>query len=235
MLVTHLEHTNAMPLLLALKQLDEKSFNSAVASLERFVFRYKTIGKTHIGRMTDLYLKHAKAIRASSNYAVKALKTDLRTLVMDAVPDQVFEANLRALRFQSRGGNAPIRYLLITLEDHLKWFEKCAQGEPKCIDKTRVFDLPGTTLEHVYPKSASAAETKADLEEVKNTLGNLTVLGPGENDKLANKSFADKQKVLATSSMRLNTDIAKETAWTKAVVEERTDLLVKMALVVFTP
>ncbi|MCC6207364.1 MAG: HNH endonuclease [Gammaproteobacteria bacterium] len=85
--------------------------------------------------------------------------------------------------------NAPLRYLLITIEDHTKWVEKGAQGEPKCIDKTRVFDLPGTTLEHVYPRSASAAERKADLEEVKQSLGNLTILGTGENDKLANKSF----------------------------------------------
>lgn len=235
MLVTHLEHTNAMPLLLSLKELDEKSFNSAVAALERFVFRYKTIGNVHIGPMTKLYLKHAHAIRASSKAAVKHLKTELRTLVMDAVPDSVFEAKLRALQYQSRGGNAPIRYLLITLEDHLKWFEKGAQGEPKCHDKTRVFDLPGTTLEHVYPKSAGAAEEKADLEQVKHALGNLTVLGPGENDKLANKSFAEKRTVLATSSMRLNTDIAKETAWTKAIIEARTGQLVKMALKVFTP
>jgi hypothetical protein len=235
MLVTHLEHTNAMPLLLSLKELDEKSFSSAVAALERFVFRYKTIGNVHIGPMTKLYLKHATAIRASAKAAVKNLKTELRTLVMNAVPDSVFEPKLRALQYQPRGGNAPIRYLLITLEDHLKWFEKGAQGEPKCVDKTRVFDLPGTTLEHVYPRSASAAEKKADLEEVKHALGNLTALGPGENDKLANKSFAEKQKVLATSSMRLNTDIAKKAAWTKAVVEARTDELVKMALKVFTP
>ncbi len=235
MLVTHLEHTNAMPLLLSLKALDEKSFNDAVSALERFVFRYKIIGNVHIGQMTKLYLKHATAIRKSDKCAVKNLKTALRTLVMDAVPDSVFEARLRALQYQSRGGNAPIRYLLITLEDYLKWFEKGAQGEPKCVDKTRVFDLPGTTLEHVYPKSAGAVEKNADLEEVKQTLGNLTILGPGENDKLANKSFAQKQVVLATSSMRLNTDIAKETTWTKAVVEARTEQLVKMALKVFVP
>lgn len=235
MLVTHLEHTNAMPLLLSLKELDEKSFNTAIVALERFVFRYKTIGNVHIGRMTNLYLKHAKAIRASAKSAVKNLRVDLRTLAMDAVPDSVFEARLRALQYQSRGGNTPIRYLLITLEDHTKWVEKGAQGEPKCLDKTRVFDLPGTTLEHVHSKSASEADRNADLEEVKHTLGNLTILGPGENDKLANKSFAEKKKVLATSSMRLNTDIAKQSEWTKAIVEARTERLVNMALKVFTP
>lgn len=235
MLVTHLEHTNAMPLLLSLKELNEKSFNDAVSSLERFVFRYKTVGNVHIGQMTKLYLKHATAIRKSAKNAVKNLKTDLRTLVMDAVPNNVFEARLRALQYQSRGGNAPIRYLLITLEDYMKWFDNGAQGEPKCVDKTRVFDLPGTTLEHVYPRSAGAAEKCADLEEAKQTLGNLTILGPGENDKLANKSFAQKRVVLATSSMKLNTDIAKETAWTKPVVEARTEQLVKVALKVFVP
>lgn len=235
MLVTHLEHTNAMPLLLALTQLDEKAFNSAVASLERFVFRYKTIGNVHIGKMTKLYLKHATGIRASAKGAVKNLKRELRTLVMDEVPDDVFKAKLAALQYQPRGGNASIRYFLITLEDHLKWFENGAQGEPKCVDKTRVFDLSGTTLEHIYPLSSSAGGKDADLEEVKQTLGNLTILGPGENDKLANKPFAEKRTLLAASSMRLNTDIAKNMTWTKVLVEARTNRLVEMALKVFIP
>ena len=235
MLVTHLEHTNAMPLLLSLKELDEKLFNSAAAALERFVFRYKTIGNVHIGRMTKLYLKNAIAIRASSKAVIKNLRTELRELVMDAVPDSVFEAKLRALQYQARGGNAPIRYLLITLEDHLKWFEKGAQGDPKCIDKMRVFDLPGTTLEHIYPKSADATSKEAALEEVKHTLGNLTVLGPGENDKMANRPFADKRAQLAKSGLQLNTEIAKETTWSKAIVEARTERLVKMALKIFVP
>jgi len=70
---------------------------------------------------------------------------------------------------------------------------------------------------------------------VKHALGNLTVLGPGENDKLANKPFLEKRKLLSASSMRLNTDIAKETDWTKTAVEDRTERLVKMALKVFMP
>lgn len=82
MLVVHLKHTNAMPLLLSLRLLDAKHFAEAVAAIERFVFGYKTIGNSHIGQMTELYLKHAKAIRGSKkSSAVTALRTDLRTLV----------------------------------------------------------------------------------------------------------------------------------------------------------
>ena len=54
MLVTHLKHTNAMPLLLSLQSLDAKKFAEAVAAIERFVFRFKTIGNAHIAPMTEL-------------------------------------------------------------------------------------------------------------------------------------------------------------------------------------
>lgn len=235
MLVLHLEHTNAMPLLLSLLTLDEDAFSTAVAAIERFVFRYKTVGNVHIGKMTAMYLKHAKQIRTVPKYSVKTLKSDLKQLALEAVPDAVFEAKLRELHYAPRGGNGSIRYLLITLEDHLKWFNKGAQGEPKCLDKMRVFDLTGTTLEHVYPVSAAVKDKDAALEKVKHTLGNLTVLTADENDKLANKAVGDKQSALATSSLHLNRSIATAGEWTKDRVEERTNQLVAMALKVFVP
>ena len=74
MLVTHLKHTNAMPLLLSLQLLDSKEVAKAVSSIERFVFRYKTIGNRHIGPMTELYLKHAKKIREATNYSIRGLE-----------------------------------------------------------------------------------------------------------------------------------------------------------------
>ena len=235
MLVLHLEHTNAMPLLLSLLTLDENEFSTAVSALERFVFRYKTIGNVHIGKMTALYLKHAKQIRTVPKYSVKSLKAELKQLALDSVPDAVFEAKLRELQYAPRGGNGNIRYLLITLEDHLKWFNKGAQGEPKCLDKMRVFDLTGTTLEHVYPVSAAAKDKDSALEKVKHALGNLTVLTGDENDKLANKSVAEKQVALVNSSLHLNRSIGTAGKWTKDRAEERTSQLVAMALKVFVP
>ena len=236
MLVVHLKHTNAMPLLLSLRLLESKKFADAVASLERFVFRYKTIGNAHISPMTELYLRHAKRIReAPATYSVKTLRTELAALAAKVVSDQVFEANLRDIRYSPRGGNGHIRYLLITLEDYHKWHEQGAQGAPKCKDKTRVFDFSNTTLEHIYPQSVEAKLQDAALEKVKHTIGNLTIFGPDDNDKIGNKPFADKKPVLEKSSLQLTRDVGNNDKWTTELANKRTDALVKMALKVFTP
>lgn len=235
MLVTHLKHTNAMPLLLSLRLLDAKKFAEAVASIERFVFRYKTIGNVHIGRMTELYLRHAKKIRETTKYSIKSLRSDLASLVEKAVPDSVFEAKLHELKYSPRGGNGHIRYFLITLEDYAKWYLEGANGVPKCKDKTRVFDFSNTTLEHVYPRSAEGKEKNSALELVKDTIGNLTIFGPNDNNKLANKGFVAKKPVLAKSDLKMNRDIAENDGWTADDVRARANELVKMALKVFIP
>jgi hypothetical protein len=236
MLVVHLKHTNAMPLLLSLRLLDSKQFAEAVSAIERFVFRYKTIGNQHIGQMTELYLKHAKTIRDSKkSSAITALRTDLRNLVFKVVPDSIFQTNLKEVRYSGRSGNGHIRYMLITLEDYAAWYDQGAQGIPKCKDKTRVFDFSNTTLEHVYPRSADGKNKDAALEPVKHDLGNLTIFGPGDNDKMANKPFGEKKAMLAASNIKLNRDIAAHNTWSAKEVTDRTDKLVGMALKVFVP
>jgi hypothetical protein len=236
MLVVDLKHTNAMPLLLALRVLDAKKFAEAVSAIERFVYRYKTVGNAHISAMTELYLRHAKEIRVKkAGYSIGALRNELRALVQKVVPDSVFETNLREQRYSPRAGNGHIRYLLITLEDYAAWYEEGAQGMPKCKDKTRVFDSSNTTLEHLYPQSAESKDKDLALEEVKHDLGNLTIFGPGDNDKLANKPFADKKKALESSSLKLNREIGKLSSWTRKDVAARTEMLSKMAVRVFVP
>ena len=224
-----------MPLLLALQLLEPRKFAATVASIERFVFRYKTIGNVHIGKMTKLYLSHAKKIRETKDYSTKDLRADLTSLVEKAVPDSVFKANLSEMKYLRRGGNGHIRYFLMALEDYTKWYSDGANGVPRCKDKTRVFDVWNTTLEHVYPSSAEEQEKDQMLEAVKDTIGNLTICGPGENNNLANKGFAEKRSIFANSGLQLNRNIAERNDWTATDVEKRADLLLEMALKVFVP
>lgn len=236
MLVAHLKHTNAMPLLLSLRLLGAEKLATAVASIERFVFRYKTVGNAHISPMTELYLRHAKRIReGADSYKISALRTDLSDLLDRTVPTSLFDANLRQIKYNPRGGNGHIRYLLITLEDYLAWYEKGANGMPKCRDKTRLFDFSNTTLEHVYPRNAKGADKNPALETVKDRLGNLMIFGPGDNESLGNKVFAEKRNALRDSSIRLNRIAGEKPEWRKKDVNARTDDLVKMALKVFVP
>jgi len=236
LLVGHLKHTNAMPLLMALQLLEPKRFAEAVASLERFVFRYKTIGNAHISPATKLYHEHAVLIRKDPGaYKVGALRAALKGLIEKYASGKRFAAAISELTYSPRGGNGHIRYLLIAIEDYLQWYEEGAKGTPVCKDKTRVLDIANTTLEHIYPQKLDAKDRIAELEPVKHALGNLTILGPGENDAAANKSFADKRKAFEESNLRINRQVAKNKTWTKADVDKRTGLLAEIAERIFLP
>ncbi len=235
MLVTHLKHTNAMPLMLSLMTLGPTKFAEAVACIERFIFRYKTIVNAHITPMTRVYLKHAKAIRDPGKYFIKYLRTDLSELIDRFAPDSIFETAIRQIKFSPRQGNTHIRYFLITIEDYSKWVESGAAGVPKCKDKTRVFDFNTTTIEHVYPRQPSEDDKNDDLESVKHVLGNLTILSPEENEDLKNKPPEKKLEAFAHSSVKLNREIAENDEWTKTIVEQRTNHLAGKALKIFVP
>ncbi|MEH0198711.1 DUF262 domain-containing HNH endonuclease family protein [Caulobacter sp. CCNWLY153] len=236
MLVTHLKHTNAMPLLLSLQLLGPRNFATAVASLERFVFRYKTIGNGHATPMTELYVRHAKQIRGNpAAYKISNLKNDLNELLDKHVPEVVFRTNLAQTSYSPRTGNGHVRYLLIAIEDHIDWLKGQAAGTPKCKDKAVVFDFANTTLEHIYPRSAKPADKVAALEPHKDSLGNLTIFGPEENDKLANKSYKDKRSVLKKSKLRINRDISDSPTWGPKQVKDRTAAIIDMAVKLFIP
>lgn len=232
-LVNQLGHTNAMPLLLSLQTLDAKKFADAIAIIERFVFRYKTIGNAHISPATTLYLKHALKIRQTKKLPIKALRDDMNELIEKYVPDSVFGPAIQELRFSPKSGNSHIRYFLLALEDYLPWYHSGAQGAPKCKDKSRIFDISSTTIEHVYPQNA-AEEDKVDaLESKKQEIGNLSIAAPSENDKLGNKPFGKKRKAFQNSGLKLNRDIGENDSWTEQIVSDRATKFSEAALKIF--
>lgn len=236
LLVGHLKHTNVMPLLMALRLLEPKRFGEAVASLERFVFRYRTIGNAHIGPATKLYHEQALIIRKDPGaYKIANLRKSLTELTEKYASGKRFSTAVSELAYSPRGGNGHIRYLLIAIEDYLQWYEEGAQGTPACKDKTRILDIANTTLEHIYPQKLEAKDRDDDLELVKHTLGNLTILGPGENDAAGNKGYIDKLKAFQESNLRINRRLAESQTWTKTEVDKRTALMAQIAEKIFMP
>ena len=234
-LVEHLKHTNAMPLLLSLATLDPSGFAEAVACIERFVFRYKTIMTAHVSPMTKVYLKHAKFIRGSGKYSIRSLRSDLASLIRKFASDSVFEAAIREIEFSPKRSNASIRYFFTAMEDYGRWCDSGAQGVPKCRDKARVFDIGRITIDHIYPQNVLAGDKDSDLESVKHTLGNLTILDNEANRTLGNASTEKKLSVFAKSNLKLNRDIAENEEWTKTSVLQRTEALAAIALKIFVP
>ncbi len=232
LLVVELKHTNCMPLLIAALALDHKKFSEIVQLLERFVFRYKIIVGAHIGAATNVYHEQALLIRKSpATYKVSSLQSAMRTLLDTSAGDAIFGSRLSDQEYSLNASNKSMRYLLMTLEHYRHWYVAGARGKPRCQDKSRVFDFANTSIEHVYPQNASQKD--AALEPLINNLGNLTFMSPAENDGMGNKGFALKKPLFATSSVFLNHDIAKASAWNAAAIDLRRDTLIKMAQKVF--
>ncbi len=235
LLIVDLKHTHSMPFILAACKLDHQKFSQLVHLVERFFFRYKVICNAHIGPLTKIYLEEAQLIRANpSNYNVSSFANKVRTLQNSKARDNLFRSELpRELVYSKNKSNKVLKYFLMTAEHYYRWYLDGHNGNPTCMDPTRLFDYANTTIEHIYPQNASGTGVDAALEPVKHTLGNLSFLGPGDNNLVGNDDFATKQPTLEQSSVLMNNKIAEKTTWDLATVNARTTELIDLALNVF--
>ncbi len=96
-----------------------------------------------------------------------------------------------------------------------------------------------TTIEHILPKSPEhhskpAWASKFDsvnCDRFAHCLGNLTVLGKGEDRSKAqhNESFSAKKKIYEKSTHKLTRDINKYKDWTPQTIKSRQSKLIKIA------
>ncbi len=234
LLLVELDHSLSIPLFLAASRLTHTKFSEVVQTVERAFFRYKLICNQHAASLKAIYLQEALAIRTNpATYNVDQLKAKLVALVDAKAGDAVFQSGLAALQYQEAGGNKPLKYFLMTIEYYYQWYKSGAAGIPMCTDKSRVYDFTGTSIEHIYPQSAAPPD--ANLEPVKNTLGNLTIMDPEQNSTGGNDDFATKKPIYAASSVVLTQEIGAKAAWTTAEVLDHQQLLINVALKVFRP
>jgi len=234
LLVIHLKQVDCLPLLIAANQLTPRKFSDIVQALERFCFRYSVMVDGPPLEAIAIYNRHAIDIRrAPDDYQSGGLLHDLGELVERVAPDEVFRQRLNALHYPRSESRKPLKYFLMTLEHHVRWFDDGAQGRPACRDRTRVLDFENSTIEHIYPEHAG--EPDASLDPYLDNLGNLTILSPEENDAAGAKNFEAKKAYLAQSHSTLNRQIAEEAAWNVDAVLRRQERLVTMGLRVFRP
>ena len=242
LLLKELDHTLSIPLLLAASKLNHRSFSEIVHVLERAFFRYKIICNQHAGSLQKIYREEAIAIRQNpSSYNTATLKQKLQNLIDSKASDKIFKSNLETLQYKESGAgsNKPLKYLLITIEYYYQWYKQGAVGNPVCIDKSRIYDFAGTSIEHIYPRNARAGSTvyNPNLEHLKNTLGNLTILDPAQNSSGGDDDFSTKRiNVYQKSSVEVTKEeVGKKTAWTLQEIEVHKELLIDIALKVFRP
>lgn len=97
-----------------------------------------------------------------------------------------------------------------------------------------VYDFSNTTIEHIYPRNPTSIAANPQLDEVVNCIGNLTFLGPHDNNIAGNEDFESKKAVFRASPVLLNQEIGQEAEWNRATADNRQERLKDIALVVFT-
>ena len=234
LLISHLQQHDCLPLLIAASLLPPQHFSEIVQALERFCFRYSVIVQAPPLEAIAIYNSHAVNIRrAPEDYRPRTLIRDLSELVGQRAPDDVFRDRLKELHYPRSESRKPLKYFLITLEHFALWFDAGAQGCPNCRDRTRVIDFENSTIEHIYAEHAR--EPDPQLEPYLDSLGNLAILGPEDNDAAGDKSFAEKKHYFAQSHSLLNRQIAEEAMWNVDTVLKRQARLVNMGMSVFRP
>ncbi|WP_173100590.1 DUF262 domain-containing protein [Actinomadura verrucosospora] len=239
-LVIALEHTLAMPLLLAAARcVDAKRFADLVYMLEIFAFRYKNVCNGHATAPGKLYYAVARATREKTEEGNAVnwshLRSKLQELINKSASDEQFKASLQSrLRYDFGGAQRRnIRELLTILEEHGAWLNKGGHGNPKP-DMMMVFDLNEVTIEHIYPQKPSSADFASDLHEVRHRIGNLTFFSPKDNSDAGNKSFVIKRdNYYCHSRVRMTNDLASLEQWTMAEYEKRMSNILKDACRVF--
>lgn len=235
-LLVELGHDLSIPLFLAAAKLDHRLFSEIVQIVERTFFRYKIICNQHATPLKSIYYQESLAIRQNPNsYTISNLKTKLQNLISAKAIDSTFTNALNMLEYKESGGNKPLKYFLMTVEYYYQWYKNGATGTPVCVDKSRVYDFAGTSIEHVYPRNADSSVLDSSLEPLKNTLGNLTIMDPAQNTLGRNDPFTIKAPLYKQSSVLLTQEIGAKTRWTQSEIENQKQLLIDAALKIFLP
>lgn len=235
-LIVHLDHTNVIPLLLSLSHLDEREFFAAVVMLEKFVFRYKTVGQKHAGKMQEIYYRMSKLVRTDrSNYSLQELQSSLKSLCRANVNDDVFKGLVNDLRYK-KGKRVSVLKVFFTMLE-LYWdYENnklLSESEIRDLPKSGVIDFNEISIEHIF--SQSTAKSTIDLNARQHQIGNLTILDIKKNRKASNKSFEEKMKIYDQSSFEVTKEVLRYSSWNKESIEKRQKILVDRSSEVFNP
>lgn len=121
-----------------------------------------------------------------------------------------------------------IQYLLYQYEKNLR--NNGSKSNLSQIPPFSQWKSEGLTIEHIYPQNPE--QPIEDLEEVKDSLGNLALLGPEDNTSAGNREFSWKQKnVYSNSVMQMFEELpSSEGEWDSEVVRGRARDIVEFAL-----
>lgn len=234
-LVNILRHEAAHPLLLSAVYLGERKFCEVVHLIEKFAFRYITICGAHPSPIYAPYNEEALRMRSEGPaYSVASLQARLATLINARAADVNFIELLHAkLQYSDNSSNNRIiRHFLSTIESYKRSYDR--NDAKLTANEMIVFDVSLTTIEHIYNRNTQVSLQNTELEPIKNSLVNLTLMAANDNSILGSPPFVDKRPEYLQSQVGITRDLASYADWTLVETQSRAVQLNNLALKVFS-
>ena len=229
-LLGELDQLWLLPTIIASQSLDRLDHSRLLLDVCLFAFRYKVVCEGPIGPFDSRMRGTIEQLNSGDRFRFGNFEEDLRDLIADHASQETFERGLNDLSYtNNRKG---IRFLLAMTEYTAAWFEDGAQGRPVFRAPDQGIDLSQITLEHISAQNPD--EVEHDMLPFMHTVGNLTLLAQGENNRARNRNFEDKRDIFNASNLRLNRELAGLEGWNAEMVTERQDKIIRQALRVFS-
>lgn len=187
-------------------------------AIENFHFMFTAVtSQRSSGGISQMYAAHARQLLAATapQNKVKVLR-ELKGKLQARVPVyQEFEANFQNILFSNQFTKQKklVQYILAKIDGHH------AGGLPVNYEQM--------TIEHIASQNSKAGKIVSDSHKA--MLENLILVDHNLNNKLGNKTFADKQNVLKGSRVWLDSILLNATTWGEKQIERRTKELAKIA------
>lgn len=226
-LLGELDQIFLLPVTMASQALDRANHQRVLQDICLFAFRYNVVCKGPVSLFERSMRGNIDQLnREPDRFRCRNFEDDLRELIELHANDETFTRGLNDLSYTHN--KKGIRFLLALTEYTTAWFEDGARGRPVYRTPDQAIDLSQITLEHISAQNPEDVE--ADMQPLLHTIGNLTLLGRGENDRARNRAFAEKRGILDASNLHLNRKLAALPEWNAEKANERQEEIVRQAV-----
>jgi hypothetical protein len=196
--------------------LNLKNVRSMLRAVENFHFAFTAVASQRSsGGISFMYALHARDLCSAAANKKTSVLGELREKLASKRPSFAeFAARFQELRYSSviTKQKALVKYILVKIYE--------ANSPGLAIDPNKM------TLEHLSPEKPTAA---ALSEEEIASIGNLILVTQEINNKLANKAFDEKRKILKGCSVWVDDVVLKAKAWKADEIQKRTELLAQVS------
>ena len=199
-------------------RITKKQLEAALVAIEKFHFLFTAAtSQRSSGGISGMYASLGRRVfEAETMSSALTVIRELKQKLRDRVPSleevkALFPEILQTDQFSKQ--RSLVRYILAA------FYTSARTGV--------VADFEKMSIEHLLPQSQIGVGELSDM--VVGQLGNLILVSPEMNDKLKNKPFPEKKRILKEAGYVLPKEVAEANEWGAAQIRTRTDAMAVQA------